>query len=285
MDFVSSSSSVQNDPELLVPEEEAANSHRKHLWRTTALLHSAGHQRCDVMSLTEPARLQLSPQRWVPPSTPSGRSSSCSSRLVQRLWLGSCRFRKRHRWRNRDGQRWRLCPHKWWREALSPCQDVEDDRAAHQEGHRGGLGLAVHSPQQQHQGDQAGHGDLREQGATHGAVRLQHGERRPVHLGVLLPRRHGLVASESAMSPRVAQNEGRLDGCRLRSHLGHGGAGEPSEQLAHQVRDHQVQLQTPAQVDGQGERRVEMGTARMGQKSRKNEWINDSALICKALSH
>lgn len=50
-------------------------------------------------------------------------------------------------------------------------------------------------------------------------------------------------------------------GNRVGSHLCHGGAADPSKQLAHQVRDHHVQLQTPAEVDGQSERRVEVGTA------------------------
>lgn len=145
----------------------------------------------------------------------------------------------------------------------SPSQDVEDDCAAHQERHHGASGLGVDGPQQQHQGDQAGHGHLPKQSAPYWVVWMQHGKRGPFSPGEFLCRGHRLLASSQT---HFRKDRPRwsiwFNGANVRQvNLCHSGSEHPSQQLRHKVREHHIHLQASTQVDGQGEGRVEMGSA------------------------
>jgi len=75
---------------------------------------------------------------------------------------------------------------------ISPCQDVDDDGAAHQERSQRRFRLRVDRHQQHHHGDQAGHGHLPEDGSGQLAVRLQDIERRSRSVEVAVRRGHYL---------------------------------------------------------------------------------------------
>lgn len=77
----------------------------------------------------------------------------------------------------------------------SPSQDVEDNSAAHHERHHGVFGFDVDSPQQQHHGNQTGHGNLSKESACYCTVCLQHSERSPVGFDEFRPGGHRLLAS------------------------------------------------------------------------------------------
>lgn len=73
-----------------------------------------------------------------------------------------------------NSQPWtRLCQLDGRGPFISPCQDVNNDGAAHEEGGQRGFGFAVDRHQQHHHGDQAGHGHLPKYGSRQLAVRLE----------------------------------------------------------------------------------------------------------------
>lgn len=92
--------SFQNESNLPVTEQESAKPRKAvtHLTQPAmcfnykCMVYMNILQSVCCVAPTEPAQLLIGLLRWVPPSRPSGKSSSCSLWLDQRLWLGSYRF-------------------------------------------------------------------------------------------------------------------------------------------------------------------------------------------------
>lgn len=87
--------SLQKESRLSVAQQESAKPPQD----SEGLLLQPTLQTGALTAPTGPAAPLTGLLLWVPPSKPSGKSSSCLSGPDRRLWLDSDRFQKHLRWR------------------------------------------------------------------------------------------------------------------------------------------------------------------------------------------